>query len=105
MPLGMVKVTIIANAPQQRQIQGTEVGEEPGAIKRTRSCRSSVPLLVVRPVEPRKRIRGSYLFAGYPYASIDNGRFLSCDNYRYRILRQRKGFIEYFTEVKFEDMV
>jgi len=45
------------------------------------------------------------LFAGYSYASIDNDRFLYCDNYRYRILRQRKGFIEYFTEVKFEDMV
>jgi hypothetical protein len=51
------------------------------------------------------RIRGFYLFAGYSYASIDNDRFLSCDNYRCRILRQRKDFIEYFTEVRFEDMV
>jgi uncharacterized membrane-anchored protein len=59
--------------------------------KQSELNRSLVPPLVVRPVEPRKKIRGSYLSAGYSYASIDNDRFLSCDNYRYRIPRQRKG--------------
>jgi hypothetical protein len=46
-----------------------------------------------------------YLFAGYSSASIDNDRFLACDNYRRRILRQGNDFIEYFREVRFEDMV